>query len=212
MSKIKLKVCGMKDPDNIKAVLGLKPELMGFIFYQGSPRFVGSAFAIRDSDESTKRVGVFVNEGTQEIMKEVRNHKLDFVQLHGAEAVVQCGELKEQGVGVIKAFSVDDYMNFGVTSDFHSVVDYFLFDTKGKYHGGNARRFNWQVLSRYDQKTPFFLSGGITPDHIDEIRLLQNYNLYAIDVNSGVESAAGYKDVEKIRSIQAKLNIKHLTS
>jgi phosphoribosylanthranilate isomerase len=94
-----------------------------------------------------------------------------------------------------------------VTREYRHAVDYFLFDTKGKYYGGNATRFNWSVLSRYDEDVPFFLSGGISPDHIDEIKKLGNMRLVAIDVNSGVEIRPAFKDVKKIEAIKAILKI-----
>ena len=120
--------------------------------------------------------------------------------------MAQCRELKAAGVGVIKVFSVDEGMDFTATSNFADTVDYFLFDTKGKLYGGNARRFEWKVLTRYDRKVPFFLSGGIAPEHIDEIQQLNDHNLVAIDVNSGVEISAAFKDIDKIKAIQARLN------
>src|SRR5690606_30113359 len=152
------------------------------------------------------RGGVFMNESTDVILRRVKEHDLHFVQLHGEESPAQCSELRTAGVGVIKVFSVDEDMDFSATTVYASAVDYFLFDTKGKLYGGNARRFDWKVLSRYDQKVPFFLSGGIAPEHIDEINHLDGYNLVAIDVNSGVEVTPAYKDIARIKFIQTKLN------
>lgn len=207
MAIISLKICGMRDQQNIREVAGLGPDFMGFIFYRGTPRFVGDDFALPpDLPASIKRVGVFVNETTEQILDKVEAFGLSYVQLHGAEPVAQCRELKTLGVGVVKVFSVDDEMDFGVTKEFATTVDYFLFDTKGKLYGGNARRFNWDVLARYDQHTPFFLSGGITPDHIGEIRKLKDLNLAAIDVNSGAEIQPGLKDLNKIKAIKNTLN------
>jgi phosphoribosylanthranilate isomerase len=81
------------------------------------------------------------------------------------------------------------------------VVDYFLFDTKGKFYGGNAKTFSWKVLDRYDQELPFFLSGGISPENVNDISALDGMNLYALDVNSGVEVAPGLKDLKKLETI-----------
>jgi phosphoribosylanthranilate isomerase len=209
LREIKMKVCGMRDRSNILQVLDLQPDFMGFIFYRGTPRFVGDDFAIPPASfGSTKRVGVFVNETTEQIMKTARNFQLDYVQLHGGETVSQCAELKDYGVGVIKVFSVDDKMNFNTTNEYKTVADYFLFDTKGKYFGGNAARFHWEILSRYDQQVPFLLSGGISPQHVEEIKMLDGLNLMAIDVNSGVEISPAFKDVNKIKEIKAKLHAK----
>ena len=199
----------MRDGKNILEVSALHPHYMGFIFYTGTPRYVGKDFRVPDNfPETTKRVGVFVNESSDVILKTIQDHGLDFVQLHGDESVDQCSELKDQKVRIIKCLSVHDDMDFQSTKNFRDVVDYFLFDTKGKLYGGNAKTFNWNVLSRYDQKVPFFLSGGITPDHIESIKKLKDMNLHAIDVNSGVETRPAYKDVNKIKAIRSILNSK----
>lgn len=207
--ELDLKVCGMRDAENIRQVGALAPDFMGFIFYNGSPRYVGPDFAIPDSlPARIKRVGVFVNESTDEIIATVKKHRLDLVQLHGRESADQCRRLKATGVGVIKVFSVDDDTRFTETAEYREVVDYFLFDTKGKYFGGNARRFDWQVLTRYDQQVPFFLSGGISPENIAEVLSLGDLNIAAVDVNSGVELKPAWKDVEKIRNIRKILQHK----
>ncbi|HEU5145241.1 MAG TPA: phosphoribosylanthranilate isomerase [Chryseosolibacter sp.] len=207
-NNIGMKVCGMRDPGNIADVSRLHPDFLGFIFYAPSPRYVGDDFKMPPFPSTIRRVGVFVNETNAVILQKVKEHQLDFVQLHGGESVQQCRELKTSGVGVIKVFSVDDETDFSITQSYRDAVDYFLFDTKGKLYGGNAVRFNWEVLSRYDQSVPFFLSGGITPDHVTEINDLEKLNLVAIDVNSGVEVRPGWKDPQRIEEIKAKLNDK----
>ena len=209
MKNIKLKVCGMRDPNNIVEVLDLQPDFMGFIFYRNSPRFVGDDFVVPELTRgATKRVGVFVDERTDVILEKVRSQGLDYVQLHGNETPDECRELKANGVGVIKVFSVDDSFDFKSTKQYGEDAEYFLFDTRGKYHGGNAIRFNWDILSRYDQSVPFFLSGGITPQNVAEVKGLNEYNLFAIDVNSGVENAPAHKDKQKINAVIKILNTK----
>lgn len=205
---ISMKVCGMCDSGNIADVSEINPDFLGFIFYAPSPRYVGESFKMPQLPAGIRRVGVFVNEVNEVIMQKVAEHRLDFVQLHGQESPAQCGALKKHAIGVIKVFSVDDDTDFTETRNYRDVVDYFLFDTRGKYYGGNASRFDWRVLARYDQSVPFFLSGGIGPEHLEEINRLENMNLVAIDVNSGVEMRPGLKDVNKIRTIKAKLNDK----
>jgi phosphoribosylanthranilate isomerase len=204
LQNIKIKVCGMREGANILEVSQLHPHYMGFIFYAPSPRYVGDEFQIPENfPADTKRVGVFVNESNDKILKKVEMFKLDFVQLHGRESVTQCRELKLRQVGVIKVFSVGDQMDFEDTIRFQEVADFFLFDTKGKLHGGNGQPFNWQVLTRYDQRIPFFLSGGITPDTVQGVRGISGLNIHALDVNSGVEISPALKDVNKIMAIQA---------
>jgi phosphoribosylanthranilate isomerase len=206
---IRIKICGMREKSNILDVARLGPDYMGFIFYRETPRYVGDDFSIPDEFPfTTKRVGVFVNQETDEILDKVMRFRLDFVQLHGTESVSQCQELKNTGVGVIKVFSVDDDMDFRVTHPYSGAVDFFLFDTKGKYFGGNSKTFNWEVLHRYDQEVPFFLSGGINAANAEGIKSLKALNLQAVDLNSGVEIRPALKDVARIVEIRSTLNAK----
>jgi phosphoribosylanthranilate isomerase len=199
---VKLKICGMRDRENILAAAALLPDLMGFIFYERSPRFVGSTFKVPHELKGVERVGVFVNASIQIMVEKVAEHQLEYVQLHGNESVEQCEELKRNKIKIIKAFPVDDEMDFRTTKPYQQVCDYFLFDTKGKYFGGNGKAFNWAVLERYDQRIPFFISGGITPENVKDVRALTSMNLYAVDVNSGVEKSAGVKDVQAIERLK----------
>jgi len=199
---LRLKVCGMRNGENILNVTSCKPDFMGFIFYRQSPRFVGRKFCVPDNfSASVKRVGVFVNQSTEEITKQLLEHKLHFIQLHGSESVEQVRALKNLGYKIIKVFSIDDLFDFALVNSYVPHTDYFLFDTKGKLHGGNAQRFNWELLKKYEGQTPFFLSGGITPVHLPEILQIQHPQLYGIDINSGVEVSPGIKDFNKIRLI-----------
>lgn len=195
----------MRDKSNISDVAALNPDYMGFIFYAPSPRYVGEDFTVEFSP-TTKRVGVFVNETTEAMVKKVHALKLDYLQLHGQETVKQCEDLKTQGIKIIKVFSVDDEFDFSKTTPYKPVVDFFLFDTKGKYYGGNAVAFNWNILKQYDQQVPFFLSGGIAPANAEEIKKMGAMNMHAVDLNSGVELAPALKDVNKIIEIKKILN------
>ncbi|MFZ6012291.1 MAG: phosphoribosylanthranilate isomerase [Bacteroidota bacterium] len=206
MRKIKLKICGMREAQNIAEVAEQQPDYMGFIFYEKSPRYVGQNFSPGQLPASIKRVGVFVNERSPEIVNQVRRHQLDYVQLHGSETSQQCEQLRADNIKIIKVFSIDDDMSFEVTKPYQGVVDFFLFDTKGQYYGGNARTFNWEVLTRYDQQTPFFLSGGLSASNIRGISVLKGMNIHALDVNSGVELSPARKDINKIIEIQNILN------
>ena len=199
---MKFKICGMREKENIRLIASQQPDYMGFIFYAASPRFVGNDFVVPDDLPSTVvPVGVFVNEEVSVIESTARRAGFKTVQLHGSETPDQCLALKEKGYTVIKVFSVDDAFDFAVTEPYKSVADYFLFDTKGKYHGGNAKTFDWKILERYDQQVPFFLSGGLSPENIAQIHTLKAMNLYALDANSGVEESPARKDPEKVKKI-----------
>jgi phosphoribosylanthranilate isomerase len=207
---ISIKVCGMRDHANILNVAALKPGYLGFIFYARSPRFVGDDFQMPSVASSIKKVGVFVNEQNDVILQKTRRHKLDFIQLHGNESPEQTKNLKDRGLRIIKAFPVDDNVRFEKLKPFKGLVDYFLFDTKGKLYGGNAMTFDWNLLKRYDQDVPFFLSGGLTPANIDQLGDIEQMNIHALDFNSGVEEAPGLKDVAKVRdAFTASIRLKN---
>lgn len=197
----------MRDADNICEVGALGPDYMGFIFYPASPRYVGDTFSIpSDLAKTIKRVGVFVNETRDRIMQQVTKHDLTVVQLHGDEPETVCEEIKSKGVTVIKVFSIGEEFDFSVLKKYKPHVNYFLFDTKGKFYGGNSKTFNWQVLEKYDQEIPFFLSGGLTPDNISTTTQLLHMNLHALDINSGVEENPGVKRVQSIREVMNRVN------
>jgi phosphoribosylanthranilate isomerase len=153
-----------------------------------------------------KRVGVFVNEKTDRILNRVSQYTLDFVQLHGNESPEQCRELQHKGVKIIKAFPVDRDFDFKSVDAYSDFVSYFLFDTKGRYFGGNSTPFEWTLLERYHQSVPFFLSGGISTQNISAIKKINNPNFYALDVNSGVEFSPGVKDVNRIKELKRVLS------
>jgi phosphoribosylanthranilate isomerase len=203
---MRIKVCGMRDHTNIAEVVALRPDYLGFIFYRESPRYVGDDFVMPSIDSFVSKVGVFVNATTEEILAKAVIHNLHMVQLHGHESVEQCEELRAHNTLIIKAFSVDDKFNFEDVKKYHTAADYFLFDTKGKYFGGNATRFDWSILTGYDQQTPFFLSGGLKPENIEEVKALNDMNIHAIDINSGVEISPGLKDPDKIKQVMHIMN------
>jgi phosphoribosylanthranilate isomerase len=202
---MRLKICGMRDTENITHLLALQPDYMGFIFYEKSKRFVGEDLdedLLKSFPMNTKKVGVFVNAQPAYILEKVRKYQLDFVQLHGEESPDFCKNLRLKGVNVIKAFSVDENFNFSQLNNFKPWCDYFLFDTKGEQKGGNGIAFNWEILNRYDNEKPFFLAGGIDLENADEaFSLSEKYKIHAVDVNSKFEIEPGLKDLEKLREL-----------
>ncbi len=196
----------MRDSENILEVAALLPEYMGFIFYEKSKRYVGKDFIVPIGfPAEIKKVGVFVNEKPEKILELVARYRLDYVQLHGDEPIVDC-KIVKGSVKVIKAFSIDETFDFNFVKPYVPYADLFLFDTKGKNYGGTGLTFDWTLLRKYSQKTPFFLSGGLSAENISRVVELNDMNLLAVDVNSGAESAVGKKDVMKIKAIQELLN------
>ena len=229
---MKLKVCGMKFIENVQQVAELQPDYLGFIFYEKSKRnFEG---IIPELPRSIKKTGVFVNEHIEIVISLVEEYQLDAIQLHGDESVEYVKELQiqlaqrralfieenkqqrkkknrhfiaDEKVEIIKVFGIKDTFDFDLLTPFLDLVDYFLFDTKGKERGGNGVQFDWQVLEKYPFEKPFFLSGGIGLKDIEAVQKIINSDLpiYALDVNSKFEIEPGLKNVNEVKNFKNKL-------
>jgi phosphoribosylanthranilate isomerase len=207
MRKIKLKICGVRHPGNAGAVLDIDPDYLGFIFYKKSPRYVGNDYHwIGNFETGPKvgKVGVFVDEPAGNILRISGEVGLDGVQLHGDEKPETCRRLKEGGLQVIKVFSMGSDFSFSALDAYIQDVDFFLFDTKGKYLGGNGIPFDWSLLEHYPRQVPFFLSGGIGTDNIGHVKFLKHPMLYAVDVNSKLESRPGIKDARLLKQFEGE--------
>ncbi len=200
--KLKLKVCGMKFHENILGISEVGPDYMGFIFYPQSPRFVGAGFEVPKLPNSIKRVSVFVNETEEGIRTKNRQIGAHVVQLHGQENATLCATLKSEGITVIKAFAMHPGFDFDQLTPYEQTVDFFLFDTKGAQPGGNATSFDWKLLRRYHQRIPFFLSGGLNKNNIQQLNEVLSMNLHALDINSGVEVSPGLKDRNGVAAVK----------
>jgi phosphoribosylanthranilate isomerase len=200
---IRVKVCGMYDPLNVKGIAEAKPDFMGFIFFPGSPRYVGEEpemALFRNVPPGIKRIGVFVNEDNHKILDLSMRTGLDMIQLHGNESPVSCIQLKSSGLTIVKAFNIDKDFSFENLMQYMPVCDYFLFDTKSEKPGGNGKKFNWNKLIEYSLDKPFLLSGGIGPDDAGVIKSVKNRGFFAVDINSRFETAPGIKDVALVKT------------
>lgn len=203
-----LKVCGMREPDNIAAVAALQPDFMGFIFYPKSSRYVGpelSRAMLAQLPAGIRKVGVFVDASVAEMLTQVAALGLDMVQLHGHETSATCQALRAAGVPVIKAFAVGEMLDVEVLTPYVGSCDYFLFDTKGVQPGGNGTAFDWNLLAAYELPVPYFLAGGLELAHAEALRNLRLPGLVALDLNSRFETAPGLKDPEQLRQLFATL-------
>ena len=209
---MKIKVCGMRQQGNIEELVALKPNFIGFIFYEKSPRFVGEELSeeyVKTIPKNIKKVGVFVNANPGYILDMVKKYDLQYAQLHGNEMPDICRSLRQKGVNIIKAFSIDEKFNFAMLNNYKSFCDLFLFDTKGIMPGGNGVPFDWKLLKKYDNEKPFFISGGIGLDNIEEIiALSKTLSVYGIDVNSVFETEPGVKDISKLKELFGLVRIK----
>lgn len=205
---MKIKICGMKYLENISEIADLQPDMMGFIFYPKSKRFVGTDFSkdtLQTMASSIKKIGVFVNESNENIQDKFTHFQLDFVQLHGNETPQQCKLLQEKNISVIKAFQVDETFDFEVLINYEHVCNYFLFDTKTDQYGGSGKTFNWQMLEKYSLNIPFLLSGGIGLDNVEEALQVNHPMLFGLDVNSKLETEPGLKKTEDCKTIIQKI-------
>ncbi len=194
-----LKICGMTNRCNIDEILELKPDYLGFIFYSKSPRYVVGKTDnsyIGTISERTITTGVFVDEDIDTILSIAAQYGLRAVQLHGSESPQMCEQIKSSGLTVIKAFAVATADDFGITDKYKTAADYFLFDTKTEQHGGSGVSFDWKVLNAYKGSTPYFLSGGISPENIADACKTE---CYAIDINSRFEAEPGIKNTQLIK-------------
>jgi phosphoribosylanthranilate isomerase len=204
---MKLKICGMKFPENILEVGALLPDFMGFIFWEKSSRYFDGEIPMLP--KSIKKVGVFVDESFEILVSKIEKYNLNCIQLHGNESVEFCQKLKEIPIEIIKVFSIKDNFDFEILKEFDGVCDYFLFDTKGELPGGNGTTFNWNLLKKYPSNKPFFLSGGIGIEEIKQIKEM-NLPIYGIDVNSKFETQPGLKNTELLKSFQSQIEILNL--
>lgn len=208
MKNIKLKICGMKYPENIVEISALHPDYLGFIFWEKSIRNM-DVDSIPKIQPSIKKVGVFVDASIDEIKTKVNLFQLDIIQLHGNETIAFCKELKKLNIEIIKVFSINNFFDFSILKDFIPQIDYFLFDTKGKLPGGNGITFNWKILENYPYEKPFFLSGGIGKTEVDAIKDFFQTEVakkcIAIDVNSRFETKPAYKSEIKLRKFKKLL-------
>lgn len=206
-----LKVCGLKDNQNVEQLLAVKPNLMGFIFYSKSKRFVTQLPPSALTNKAQK-VGVFVNESIENVLETVNKFQLHYIQLHGNETVDYCSKLfdksknnKTVNFKIIKAFAVDDNFNFIETIDFEPFCTYFLFDTKSANYGGSGQKFNWNILKKYTGNTPFLLSGGIKPQDAKLIKTFKHPQFVGVDINSGFELQPAIKNVAQIKQFKQQL-------
>jgi len=215
-----IKVCGMRDAENIREVEQLGAEIsmvnpqwaidwMGFIFWPGSKRYVSEHPVYLP--QTTKKVGVFVDAAVDDITQKVQDYGLDIIQLHGHESPTFIRELAthfsprpnsgggKNGIFFIKAFNIATEEDFEATKPYEGLVDYFLFDAKAQLPGGNGQQFDWSVLADYAGETPFLLSGGIGPDNAGRVKTFHHPRCIGIDLNSCFEIAPALKDTNKLK-------------
>ena len=230
-----VKVCGMREPENIRDVAALGVDWIGFIFYPKSPRYVSqirsragiipdySVFMKHEELSSkelsskelmrkVKRVGVFVDDMPQNIVTRAVNYELDIIQLHGSESVIMIDNLRStlapsirKGIKFMKALSISTAEDILRYKEYEGHVDYFIFDTQTPLVGGSGNHFDWNMLDAYDGNTPFILSGGVGPDDAERVLSIRHPMFAGIDLNSQFETAPAVKNVDALKAFLAKI-------
>ncbi|MEI8142355.1 MAG: phosphoribosylanthranilate isomerase [Chitinophagia bacterium] len=202
---MQFKVCGITSINQATALQAMGVHYIGFIFYPSSKRYVLDKLSLAElanfKPAGVKKVGVFVNEPLEQLLETVEAAGLDLVQLHGDESPDYCATVRQK-VETIKVFRVG-----AAVPDFaayEAVVDYFLFDTDSALYGGTGQHFNWELIKGVTIPKPFFLSGGIGPNDIQGVQVMEKTKagktLLALDINSQFEDTPGVKNLEKIKN------------
>ena len=217
-SQFQVKVCGLTKLNQIKELVDLEVDFLGFIFYEKSPRYVLNHLSLEQISEINHqaKVGVFVNEDLAKIIEISEKAKLNFIQLHGNETEEFISELRQKlnlKIGIIKVIRVGneiekvfDYAqtdNYGQTN-----INYLLFDTDSKAFGGTGKTFDWNILNEIKIPIPYFLSGGISLENVGDLKNI-NQQPIALDINSKFEIEPGNKDLEKIKEFIKLLKVKN---
>lgn len=204
-----LKVCGLTKQDQIQELIAMNTDFLGFIFYERSPRYVLNHLSLEEIStiDHQGKVGVFVNEDLNIIVKIVQQADLNFVQLHGDESNDFIKELRQKlnpEVGIIKVIRIGniasdnkDKIAQTLSSNLQPVT-YYLFDTDSKAFGGTGKQFDWNIMNEIEIPLPYFLSGGISEENIGNIDTLKQQP-FALDINSKFETEPGSKNIDRIR-------------
>lgn len=193
-----IKICGMTNKADALQAARLGADMLGFIFYGKSPRYVNAAAAadiINELPAAVKKVGVFVDEDPSVVRAIARDTGLDTLQFHGDETPDYCGAFRGDYT-VIKAFRIKGAESLAVVNDYD--VDYYLLDSFASGSaGGTGKAFDWKVAKEFEFLKPVILSGGLTPENVrSAIALIAPYG---VDVSTGVEISPGRKDHERMK-------------
>lgn len=219
-----IKVCGMTDAENIAEVAAAGADWIGLIFYPPSPRFVSQTHVISGTIPDSgriyelptgkKRIGVFVDDTSQNIITRVVNFGLDMIQFHGNETPTMICNLRHTiadgicpDIKIIKAISITRPDDMEKAVKYEAYADYLLFDTKCPTAGGSGRKFDWTILESYNGKLPFIISGGIGPGDEESIVSIKHPMLAGVDLNSLFETSPGIKDATRIQQFIKRLKM-----
>lgn len=215
-SQFQVKVCGLTKLNQIKELIDLKVDFLGFIFYEKSPRYVLNHLSLEQISEINHqaKVGVFVNEDLEKIIEISGQADLNFIQLHGNETEEFISKLRQKlnlKIGIIKVIRIGNLTENLESKilNLKSKIDYLLFDTDSKAFGGTGKTFDWNFLNEIKIPIPYFLSGGISLENIHQLSTI-NHQPFALDINSKFEIEPGNKDINKIKEFIKLYNVKSI--
>lgn len=211
-NQLRIKVCGLTRLDQVQELISLNTDFLGFIFYEKSPRYVLNHLSLEEISKINhqRKVGVFVNETLEKIVEITEKAALNFVQLHGDENEIFISDLKQKlnpKIGIIKVIRIGNQSSNELQKTINQQpksINYLLFDTDSKAFGGTGKQFDWNILNKIEIPLPYFLSGGISEQNIDNLKIL-NQQPFSLDINSKFELEPGVKDLNKIRKFYEKL-------
>jgi len=206
MRELLIKICGLTNPENIEEVVKLKPQYLGFILYEHSPRFVNLLTAgglVKIIPDTIQKVAVLVNEPAENAVRIAKSGVFDLIQLHGNESSDYCNMLSAY-IKIIKAFSIVDSLPENL-ADYQDACSMFLFDTAGEKAGGTGKKFNHSILKDYSLETDYIISGGISAGDSEYIRSIRTDKMAGADLNSRFEIKPGIKDINLLKSFIDKI-------
>jgi phosphoribosylanthranilate isomerase len=207
---MRVKLCGITTLEQGLAIANLGADTLGFICVKKSPRYINNETIkniIQQLPKEISKIGVFVNENVENIIKTVEETGLTGIQLHGEESINICAQLRDflPDIEIIKAFRYQNSESLALLESYIPVIDTILLDAyqEGVY-GGTGKTLNWLQLANFRPSRPWLLAGGINADNI--LSALESVKCDGIDVSSGVEISAGNKDLEKVKQLFQQLN------
>ncbi|MBD2356715.1 phosphoribosylanthranilate isomerase [Tolypothrix sp. FACHB-123] len=209
---MRVKICGITQPQQSVAIASLGATALGFICVPTSPRYVTIAqiqAAVAPLPKNIDKIGVFANTSITIVKQTILESGLTSVQLHGNESPEFCLKLRQAlpEIEIIKAFRIRSSEHLKQVAEYSSYIDTFLLDA---YHpqqlGGTGQTLDWTMLQQFSPSCPWFLAGGLTPDNI--LDALSKIKPNGIDLSSGVEKAPGNKDLDRVAKLFASLRMK----
>lgn len=201
-----VKICGLSTPETLDAALGAGADMVGFVFFEPSPRHVDLKTARelgRQTGSRAIKVALSVDADDAFLAKSIEALQPQILQLHGKESIARVRDIKQKfGLPVMKAVAIETAADLAVVAGYAAVVDRILFDARAPKDatrpGGLGTPFDWRLLQNLDLQLPFMVSGGLDVRNVAEA--LRVTSAGGVDVSSGVESMPGVKDVEKIHA------------